>query len=249
MNPKHPLIRRSMPLLDLDVSGLGGRTVTAYVATFAEPYEVSDQFGHYDEEINRAAFNRAAGRGFPRAQPLFNHGMTVHLTPSEKWSTPLGVPELIKPDGRGLLTVTRYNQTPQADEVLEMLRSGSVRYNSFRGPAIRSARPRQGPNGRPVVERLEMGLIDYGPAVIPVNMGAETLAIRSQALAEEIGELSPDERRDFIAQLQQALHVDPPSAPDPQPQPVAVPVAPEVSGPSVDLLALANANRRRRRHH
>lgn len=254
---KRPLITRSVPLIDLERSGPDRRTVTAYAATFAQPYETRDQFGHYDEEINRAAFNRAAGRGFPGVQPLFNHGMTVHLTPSEKWSTPLGVPEAIRADGRGLLTVTKYNNTQQADEVLEMIESGTVKYHSFRGPVIRSASPRRGPNGRPLIERMELGLIDYGPAPFPVNYGAEVVALRSQMVAEHFGDLDADERREFVARLdpderqefyallQSALPMDPPAATDPQPQPAAD-AAPERSGPSLQALELAQAQRHRR---
>lgn len=246
MSRERPIITRSVPLIDLERSGPDRRTVTAYAATFAEAYEVRDQFGHYDEVINRAAFNRAAGRGFPNVQPLFNHGLTVHFTPSEKWSTPLGVPESIRSDARGLLTVTKYNKTPQADEALEMIDSGTVRFQSFRGPVIRSAAPRKGGNGRPVVERMELGLQDYGPAVFPVNYGAEIMAVRSQMLADHFGDLDPDERRELIALLQTALpEGDPLSAPDPQPQPAAVEVAPVEHGPSLQLLELANAARRR----
>jgi hypothetical protein len=146
------------------------------------------------------------------------------------------------------LTVTRYNKTALADEVLELIGSGTVKYQSFRGPVIRSAAPRRGPNGRPVIERMELGLKDYGPAVWAANTKAEIMAVRSQMLADQIGELDPDERRELISLLQQALHldVDPPADPDPQPQPAADEVAPVDPGPSIQMLELANAQRHRR---
>jgi len=245
-----PVITRFVPLLDVDVSGGDGRTVTAYAATFAEAYEVNDQYGHYDEILNRASFNQAAGRGFPGVQPLFNHGRTIHGASSEKWSSPIGVPESIKADGRGLLTVTRYNKTSQGDEALELVRSGSVRFQSFSGPVVRSAQPRSGPNGRPVIERLVLGLRDYGPCTFAVNMGAEIVAVRSQLLADELlGDLSPDERREVIAQLQQGLpQLEPLVAPDLLEQTAGGPPAPVFAGPSVEMLALVNANRRRQQN-
>lgn len=241
---KHQVITRSVPLLDLEVVG---RTVTAYAATFGEPYEVNDQYGHYDEMINRAGFNMAAGRGFPGAQPIFNHGLTIYGTPSEKWSVSLGVPESIKPDGRGLLTVTRYNKLPAADEALEMINSGSVKYQSFRGPVHRSAPPRSGPNGRPLIERMVLGLRDYGPAIFAVNMKAEIMAVRSQMLAESFGDLDPDERRELIALWQKDLPAgDTPPALDLPPGTDAPTSAPsDEPGSSLQLLELANAQRRR----
>lgn len=241
-----PMITRSVPLLDLERRGADKRTVVAYVATFGNEYEVRDEYGHYDETINRTAFNRTL-KSKAQVFPIFNHGRTPWGTPSEKWMTPLGVPEEITPDGRGLLTVTRYNKTAAADEVLELLDSGSVTTHSFRGPVFRSSPARRGVNGRPVIERTELGLKEYGPGMYAVNTEAGLVAIRTQLLADEVGEMTPEERRDLIALLQQSLdaEVDPAAAPDsPQEQPVDAPSAP--AGPDTSLLQLANDQRRRR---
>lgn len=248
---------RSVPLLDFEIErGGDGRTVTAYAATFDDPYEVRDFDGHYDETINRAAFNRTIGRGIGNVQVLYNHGRTISGTPSSEFSLPPAVPVEIKAEGKGLLTRSRYLKTPLGDAVLEMWREGAITAQSFRGPIIRSATPRPGLNGRPVIERLELGLVEYGPAPFAVNSGADLVAIRSALLEDRLsalGDLSDEEKAELARLLTiekpidtpaDAPGDDAPSEPDPQDDPTdQVPVDP---APSIDLLAAEAAQRRRR---
>lgn len=247
-HPNRAEIVRAAPLIDLEV-GSDGRTVTAYAATFADPYPVRDFDGDYDEIINRSAFNRTLSHGFRgRVQPLFNHGMTVHSTPSEKWSSPLGVPLEIRAEPKGLLTVTRYSKLPHAEEALELIREGAITAQSFRGPIIRSTRGRTGGNGRPVIERMELGLRDYGPSPFAANVGAEIVAVRSNVITEHLdalGDLSEEERAELARQL--LAHGTADEAPAEQTE--ATPPAEEAPDPgsSTDLLELAAAQRRRRR--
>ncbi len=245
----YPEITRVAPLLDFEIVRDGdGRTVTAYAAAFGNPYEVRDADGHYDETINPAAFNRTIKRGAVKsAQVHFNHGLTLWGTPSDKWTEPIGTPLEIKADGRGLLTVTRYGRTPAAEEVLQMWKDDMIRGQSFRGAVYRSAKPRPGANGRPMIERLELGLREYGPTPNPANAEAGLVAIRSQLLERPACELSPEERRELAALLAEApdLGDDPRSDPDVDPA-ISAPVASPVADPSIELLDLANANRRRR---
>ncbi len=200
---------RSFPLDDIQISRSGdGRTVEAYAAMFGVPYEVRDQHGHYQEIVDRAAFNRTLrGGAGQRAMCLYNHGFTVHGTPSEMGSVPLGTPLEIKADTRGLLTVTRYNKGPFADQVLEAIRNGDIRAQSFRGRIVRSdpsgriPRPRPG-MALPTVTRFELGLTDYGPTPIPVNDRAEIVAVRSvQELLEDLQDLDADERWELLRNL------------------------------------------------
>lgn len=248
-------ITRTVPLLDIEISREGdGRIVTAYAAAFGNSYEVRDQEGHYDEQINPTAFNRAISRGAVRtAQVHFNHGLTLWGTPSDRYSMPLGTPQDIQADKRGLLTVTRYAKTPLGDEVLELIRDGAIKGQSFRGSVFRSAKPRAGTNARPIIERLELGLREYGPTPNPANIEAGMVAIRSQLLSQ-VGEMTPEERRELAALLAEAEDLGPdPLAgtdaglgDDPAVALVVPPVAPPVAGPSLELLELANAARRRR---
>lgn len=248
---QRPEITRTVALLDYEIDRSGdGRTVVAYAAMFGNDYEVRDHEGHYDERINPAAFNKVLARNgaVNNVQVHFNHGLTLWGTPSDRYSMPLGTPEDIKPDGRGLLTRTRYAKTELGDEVLELWRSGAIRGQSFRGATYQSRTVTgKGANGRPVIERLQLGLREYGPTPNPANVEAGLVAIRSQLLAQ-VGEMTPEERRELAALINQstALDEDPREVPDTDPADEAPVVSPGPDLSAVELAELANANRRRR---
>jgi HK97 family phage prohead protease len=246
--PDRPEISRTMPLLDYEIDRSGdGRVVVAYAATFNLPYEVHDQDGHYDEVIHPGAFNKVLARsGFlSSVQVHFNHGLTLWGTPSDRYSMPLGVPEEIRADGRGLLTRTRYAKTELGDEVLELWQSGAIRAQSFRGPVLEAPRPRPGDNGRPVIVRYALGLREYGPTPNPANADAGLVAIRSQLLAQ-VGEMTPEQRRELASLLADEFGTtDPHVVPDADPD-IPSPAGSPDPGLSLEALSLANANRRRR---
>lgn len=202
---------RVFPLDDIQISRSGdGRTVEAYAATFDTPYEVRDQHGHYNEVITRTAFNRTLKGAGKDAVCVYNHGMTLHGTPDGMASLPLGKPLEIRPDGRGLLTVTRYNKGPWADSVLESIRNGDIKAQSFRGGIYRSdpmgrvPRRRQLTEPLPTVTRHELGLTDYGPTPVAVNNDSAIVAVRSAAdIIDAIGYLDADERDELL----RALHL------------------------------------------
>jgi HK97 family phage prohead protease len=202
---------RSFDLEDIAIRADGtGRTVEAYAAVFT-PYPVRDYDGDYDELIMRSAFDRTLSGGFRNVRVLFNHGMTNALTPSDRYSMPIGTPVEVSPDSKGLFTVTRYNKTPLADEVLELIRDGAVRAQSFVGKWIRSV-PRRAVmmGGRDVIERHEIALREYGPVTFEVAHGAEILAVRSVAtLADEISMMSAEQRAELDALLRQGTPVTP----------------------------------------
>lgn len=202
------LYDRSFALDNIEIVRSGdGRTVEAYAAIFGQPYEVQDQHGHYLEEIERSAFNRTLSSGAGRtAMCLYNHGMTVHGTADALSSVPLGTPLEIRPDGRGLLTRTRYNKSALADSVLEAIRNGDIRSQSFRGRIVRSS-PDRVPTVRrggplPTIVRHELGLTDYGPTPIPVNAAAEIVAVRSLTeLKTDFAALGDDDRLELLRAL------------------------------------------------
>ena len=256
---QRPELVRSVPLLDYEIErGGDGRTVVAYAATFDDPYEVVDFEGHYDEVLNRSAFNRAIGRGVGSVQVLYNHGRTISGTPAAEFSMPVAVAVEVKAEARGLLTRSRYLKTPLGDAVLEMWREQAIRAQSFRGPIIRSAtRSQVGPNGRPVIERLELGLVEYGPAPFAVNSGADLVAIRSALLEDRLsalGDLSDEERAELAAALTLDKPHDTPAdlapgdvAPvDPDPQEDPAEQAPVDPASSIEILAIEAAQRRRK---
>lgn len=239
---ERPLITRAVPLIDLDVAR-DGRTVTAYAATFDDPYEVSDEHGHYIEQIHRGAFNRAIKAGVQRIVPLFNHGLTVWGTPSDRDSDPLGVVESIRAEARGLLTVTRFGTTPRNDEVLTMIKDGSITAYSFRGPIIHTSRAGNHASGLPLVTRMELGLRDYGPGTMPVNRNASIVAVRTTSmLAEEIAQLSDEERAELLQHLATPPAGDAGTGPGDHDTPPAGDPAPD---PSITIQAALAAQRKR----
>lgn len=172
--------------------GGDGRTVEAYAAVFDDPAEIQDHQGHYVEVIDRSAFNRAiehasrARGGFPGSvKVLWNHGRDLSGNPSDRFSMPIGVPVDVRAEARGLLTRTRYSDTPLADEVLENVRAGAITSQSFTGAIMRSTpQLRRGDKYRPhggelpTVRRTELGLREYGPVLWPAYSGAEIVGVR-----------------------------------------------------------------------
>lgn len=244
---KRRLITRSVPLLDLETGGSDGRTVTAYCATFDDAYEVRDVHGHYFEEIARSAFNRRLSNGSRLPSCLYNHGLTFSHTPSERFSQALGKVEMVKPDGRGVLTRTRYSRTQLADETLEQIADGTITAYSFTGPIIRTARPRPHTSGRPLIVREELGLNEFGPSPLSINAGASILAVRSELLTIDPDDLTDEMREEILALIGSP---GTPPAPSGEELELEAPVPPEpatpIPDPALQLLALANANRRRR---
>jgi len=187
---------RSYPLEDAHIvtraEGDGsGRLVEAYCAVFGQPAEIRDHEGHYEEDIDRAAFNKRIAditrsrNGFSSVKVMYNHAMTIHSTPSERFSVPCAVSRHISAETRGVLTRSFYPDTPLGNEVLELWREGAITAQSFSGQIIRSTPelrrgqkhfPRDGRLQR--VTRLELGLREYGPTPFPAYSGAELVGVR-----------------------------------------------------------------------
>jgi HK97 family phage prohead protease len=203
-----------------------GRLVEAYAAVFNQPAEIHDHEGHYVEEIDPAAFNKVVadiGRsraGFGKVKVMFNHGLTMHGTPSERGSMPIGTPVEIRPEARGLLTLTRYSETPFADEVLENIRNGAITAQSFTGRIVRSdPQLRRGDKHYPrggqltTVRRTELGLKEFGPTPFAAYSGAEIVGVR-MSTPGAFGDPEPDEHEEHD---EQALPPDGEAAADEPP--------------------------------
>ena len=187
---------RSFPLEDIAIRSDGeGRTVEAYAAVFNSPAEIHDRDGHYLEQIDPAAFNKAINDAAPagsrsnwKTKVVFNHGRDMYGNPAADFTLPLGTPLEIRADGRGLLTVTRYARTRVADDVLELIREGAITAQSFQGRFIRSdaTRPRGGfapdvDGNLTLVTRQEVSLLEYGPTPFPAYSDAAVVGVRGLA--------------------------------------------------------------------
>ena len=182
------VFRREWALDGLEIirSGQGGdgRTVEAYATPFDKPTEVKDQHGHYIETIHRSAFDDVLRGGFGKVKVFYNHGLHMNGQPSDRWSVPVGTPVDIRPDGKGLRTITRYNEGADGDQIIEAIRNGAITGYSFRGP-IRQSDPPRIPRARdghplPTVTRMKLGLTEYGPTPVPYYADANILALRSR---------------------------------------------------------------------
>jgi phage head maturation protease len=188
------VISRSTPV---EAQVREGRIVEAYAAVFGTPAEIVDQQGHYNEVIDRAAFNKAIKDAAPAGKRgewltgvFYNHGLTIHGDSAPEFSVPLGRTMNVSADSTGVLTVTEYAETRLAGDILELIRQGAIRAQSFTGKIIRSSPElarggRYRPDGRgelPTVRRLELGLREYGPTPIPAYQAAEVVGVRSALL-------------------------------------------------------------------
>lgn len=172
-----------------------GRVVEAYAAIYDTDAEIRDHEGHYIENIDRSAFSDtlraidpARNGGYWNAVCLYNHAMTVHGTPAERFSLPAGLPRHLSSEGKGLLTRTEYANTPLGEEILELVNLGALRSQSFTGGIIRSTPPLRGPGDKyrrvggmlQRVKRLALGLREYGLTPFAAYSGAEVLGVRMQ---------------------------------------------------------------------
>ena len=173
-----------------------GRVVEAYAAVYDIPVVIKDHEGHYEEEIMRSAFDDVLreihpdrNKGYWNATCLYNHGMTVHGTPAERFSLPAGVARHIGSEGKGLRTLTEYAPTPLGDELLTLVEMGALRSQSFTGGIVRSDPPLRGPGDRyrramggglQRVKRWVLGLREYGLTPFAAYSGAEVLGVRMQ---------------------------------------------------------------------
>jgi HK97 family phage prohead protease len=193
--------RRDFPLQDISIrAGGDGRTVTAYATVFDTPVPIHDQQGDYIEVIDRHAFDRI----LPKLQPqgdrkawrvgvFYNHGMTLHATPSDRNSVPIGVPLEVTVDSTGLKTVTRFHRGELADQILEAIKEGSLGAYSFSGRFDRSVPgvPRGGfkadrHGNLPAVRRTESTLREYGPTPFPAYQDAVITGVRAEKIAEQL---------------------------------------------------------------
>lgn len=180
---------RSFDLLDMSIrSGGDGRTVEMYAAVFNTPTTIRDQQGTYQEQISPDAFKRTVGIRGTNIGVFYNHAKTMYGTPSDMGSVPIGSPvEPPRADSRGLVTVTRYNNSPLADSVLEAIKAGDIKSQSFSGTFMRSTpEPARGRKYAPaadgsltLVTRNEIALREYGPTPIPAYDEPMLIGVRS----------------------------------------------------------------------
>jgi HK97 family phage prohead protease len=200
---------RAVSLDDIKIrSGGTGRTVEAYAAIFDEPAEIMDSDGHYYEVNHRSAFNRTIQNSGGRFPVVYHHGLTIAGTPSDRGSVPIGVSTEVRADKRGVLTISEYGNSTLADEVLEAIRMGSVKAQSYGGRFLRSdpRAPRggfrAGIDGKlKTVTRLEVAMREFGPTPFPAFAGAAITGVRAQQILGSLLTAPAEQRATMLDHL------------------------------------------------
>lgn len=199
----HDMISRWISVDDMEIRRVNrtAREVTAYATFFSQPTEVRDKHGHYWEEINRVAFNRTISHGLADIQVIYNHGYDASGQPNIVGSVPIATPSAVQPDGRGLLTISRYNDGDLADAILAAWEGGQIKGQSFRGKVYQTREVGKRA-GIPHIERTELGLREYGPTPSPQYEGDGLVMIRSK-----------DDLAELVRSMIQEIAGTPPASP------------------------------------
>lgn len=187
---------RAFVLEDMTIRSDGdGRTVEAYAAAF-DPVraEIKDQDGHYNEVLAAASFNKTIADNGTRFGVFYNHAKTIYGTPDGNLSVPIGVPEIVQADERGVFTATRYLDNPLADSVLDGIKKRAILGQSFSGRFVKSTRTKASRGQLPTITRSEIAMREYGPTVFPAYAEAMILGTRSVAsFLDELAQLVPED--------------------------------------------------------
>lgn len=198
---------RMVLLDDLTIRSDGsGRVVEAYAAMFApSSAEIRDKDGHYREENDPTSFNRTVSMKGPSGfSVLFNHGRTVEGAPNPAATMPIGVPLEVQPDDKGVFTATRYLDNPLADHVLDAIKNGALKAQSYSGRFLKSTRVRATSRGDiPTIRRMEIDMREYGPAVFAAFPDATIMGTRAADLfLRSLLAMSPDDRVQWLEQFE-----------------------------------------------
>lgn len=218
---------RTSEVADIAIRSDGdGRTVQAYITPFDTPTEIRDADGFYDETIDRSAFNRTLGIRGLNFVVLFNHGRTYDGRTDGALMVPVGAPQLIEPQDRGLYSETLYLDNPLADSVLDGIKKNAIRGYSFTGTFMRSTRLKGSLRSREkgAIHREEVAMREYGPVLFPAYADAAILGHRAQSFIDELRLLDPEDVDAFRQLLGIATPLDP-ATPDGTPPGPAVPAA------------------------
>jgi HK97 family phage prohead protease len=200
-------VERMVLLDDLTIRADGsGRIVEAYAAMFTpSSAEIRDQDGHYREENDPTSFNRTISMKGPAGfGVLFNHGRTVDGGPNPAATMPIGVPVEVQSDGKGVYTATRYLDNPLADQVLNAIKEGALKAQSYSGRFLKSTKVRSASRGDlPTIRRMEIDMREYGPAVFAAFPDAAILGTRSADMfLRSLLAMSADARVEWLRQFE-----------------------------------------------
>lgn len=140
-----------------------GRTLTGYASVFN--YPITSQFAGRQQTtfVRPTAFTRTLKNNPGQVQVLLNHGQDPQVG-----MKPLGVPSVMKVDGRGLYVEVPLDETSYNDDIIVSLQSGALRAMSIQFETQQEA------FNADRTERYiqEVNLWEFGPVTFPANAGA-----------------------------------------------------------------------------
>ena len=139
-----------------------GRTVNAYASVFNYPIEAGTSSHPQTHFVKPGAFTRSLEKN-PMPQVLLNHGQDPQVG-----MKPLGVPEVIKADSRGLYVEVPLDRTSYNEDLIVSLASGAMR-----GMSIMFETEQESYNEDRTERYIEqVRLHEFGPVTFPANEAA-----------------------------------------------------------------------------
>lgn len=154
------------------------RTIIGLACPFDAPTEVRDFGGGYTEMFRRGAFARSiAERGPERVKVLAWHNWQNFM--------PIGRASLLREDAAGLYAELRVSMTPTGDEVLELVRDGTLDGLSIGFEPVAEDRV----STRGVVVRTEVKLREVSVCAQPCYDTARVAGVRTADSPDPLTEL------------------------------------------------------------
>jgi HK97 family phage prohead protease len=178
--PKDDLIRMvPMEQAELRTDGEGnGMTLSGYAAVFDDWAEIESMWeGNFRERFLPGAFKRTLSARGDKIKVLFNHGMDPSIG-----DKPLGKPDKLKEDKRGLYVEVPLDDTSYNRDLAASLRSGALDGMSIRFRVVKEDWDYKDERKNALAERTisEAQLYELGPVTFPAYE-ATTAGIRSAA--------------------------------------------------------------------
>jgi HK97 family phage prohead protease len=158
--------QRSFPA-DLEIRG-DGRTVVGLAAPFGVTTRIGDPMYGFDETIRRGAFARSIRERGDKIKFLAMHNYEA---------LPIGRATLLREDPAGLYGEFRVSKTQAGDEVLELIRDGSLDGLSIGFFPLESGSKWSA--NRDAVELTEVKLIEVSAVTFPAFETALISGVRS----------------------------------------------------------------------
>jgi uncharacterized protein len=152
---------------DLSIRGDHGRTVVGIAVPWDSPTEIRGEGRPYSEVWRRGSFSKSVAERANKVKTFAKHA---------RGRLPIGRALLLRDDPVGLYSELRISATEAGDEVLELVRDGTLDGLSIGFSPIKD----RWNTRRDVVERLEAALHEISVVDYPAFAGATITGVRGE---------------------------------------------------------------------